>query len=124
MTKEFLLKHQCRECLSTWYKGDLTGGLCDSCRGVAQNDAQKRDKHITQDRLDHLKKAFDLVVDPHDWRGFICAVSLVEDRDRVGVTVEEIAEAIWYYTASKAKVTVLKMPTGAVLFQADGYREV
>lgn len=73
--------------------------------------------------FDRLKIAFDLVADPKDWRAPIYAVVLVEARDAVNVTVDEISAAITHYTATVPQVHVLSSPSGALLFKAAGYRE-
>lgn len=41
MRNEFLETYQCKGCNSTWYKGDLSGGLCEECQ-TRRNDPRWR----------------------------------------------------------------------------------
>jgi hypothetical protein len=67
------------------------------------------------------------------WKDAIASVVTVDDLANAGVTIEEVAEAIEFYTATKATITSEKVvqtlfvryvgePVDAFLVLADGYR--
>ena len=72
-----------------------------------------------QREVDRLKKAFDLVADPNDWKAPICAVVLPEAFAKVMLSADDVISAIWFYMGTKPIVTQLNVPKGAVLFQAN-----
>lgn len=67
-----------------------------------------------------LTKAFDLVCDHGDWKRPIDALVFDMDLDAVGLTVEDVREAVIHFTAT---VPVVRHPSFACWrFTAIGYR--
>jgi len=69
---------------------------------------------------DCLKKCFDVMADPNDWKAPICAMISPEAwSSAAGI----IAESIEFFTATKASCSMVETAYGyRVVVEADGYR--
>ena len=75
---------------------------------------------------DRLKKAFDLVCDPDDWRKKIDKTLYLDSKGKVvetGVTIDEVREAIVFFTATEPTAKEVPASVGiAVRVTSVGYR--
>lgn len=75
----------------------------------------------SKERHDVLKRAFDAVANPADWKAPIDARVTRDVLARANVTIEDILEAVEFFTATTATVSTPDMH-GARSVRADGYR--
>ncbi len=72
----------------------------------------------------NLRTAFELVENPCDWRAPIAKFVTIETLGHAGVTIEDVKEAVAFYTATEATVEFspfAKAGAGYVV-TAKGYR--
>lgn len=141
-------KYQRENCSGDW--GYVVEDSCPTGRSKRDHDDRlctcTDNKHLLQ-----MKKAFDLVcpeettrrmveripsrkdaLDYVSWKGEICALVTEEDLTSAGVTIEDVAESVEFYTATTAIVTrqsigslpwkTFDAPKPGYLVRAKGYR--